>query len=562
VYAKTLPAPVQVRHTPEITRIRNLPRRSWSGPEGEDLARRMTPHLKTARGTMSLRAVQAVSIFEACECGGLFGPQRVGAGKTLLTLLVGKALEAKRPLLLIPAALLEKTAKDRRELSEHFVLPPGLQFFTYEALSTEGNAKRLWDIQPDLLILDECHYLKNRKAGRTRRVLRYMRDFPKTKCVAVSGTVMRKSIHDFAHILRWCLKENAPIPAGEDETRQWADAVDNQPNFVQRLGGGALLTLGDPPQGVDERTAVRQVFQKRLLDTKGVVAAREGGVECSLRVSALRYTPSPEMRQHLEECRKSWRTPDGWTFSEAIVKNMFLRQLALGFFGVWDPRPAQEWLTARREWARFVRETLSSSRTLDTELQVVHACDSGRLETETLGAWRAIKDTFTIQPRDVWHDGTALDACKAWLGMQHPGAPGIVWCEHVFFAQRLSRETGTPYYGAQGLSKEGYDITKVDGSRSIIASTQANSTGRNLQMFSRNLVVSCPTSAAAWEQLIGRTHRPGQEADEVTVDVLQGCPEHTEAFSRAVWDAKSQQDVLGDEQKLLLADLVGWDLNR
>ena len=133
---------------------------------------------------------------------------------------------------------------------------------------------------------------------------------------------------------------------------------------------------------------------------------------------------------------------------------------------------------------------------------------------------------------------------------------GIVWCEHRFFAVRLSQMTGVVYYGANGCTETGESITSVKPGKPIIASIQANATGRNLQMFSENLITSCPTSAQTLEQLIGRTHRDGQEADEVTVDILLGCREHREAFDRALDGARAAADVLGHDQKLLLADVL------
>jgi hypothetical protein len=138
---------------------------------------------------------------------------------------------------------------------------------------------------------------------------------------------------------------------------------------------------------------------------------------------------------------------------------------------------------------------------------------------------------------------------------------GIVWCEHVFFARRLAQLTGATYYGANGLSDSGESITVVEPGKPIIASIQANATGRNLQMFSSNLITSCPTSAATMEQLVGRTHRDGQEADEVTVDILLGCREHGDAFQRALDGARAAADVLGHDQKLLLSDVVMPDIS-
>ncbi|HTQ47464.1 MAG TPA: Hint domain-containing homing endonuclease, partial [Polyangiaceae bacterium] len=355
-------------------------------------------------------------------------------------------------------------------------------------------------------IVHNCHYLKNYRAGRTRRVLRYMREHPETLFAGVSGTVMKSSIRDFAHILRWSLKSGAPIPETDDETAAWADALDEKVNPLARRQPGALLSLDptvappEPPMlagGVVDvmrmsrmtTTLARRVFQERLLQTRGVVASsKSDGVTCSLQIGALEYKAGDITAQHFTHVRKTKTTPDGWGIAEPMLIRMYLRQLALGFHGVWEPRPPQPWLDARREWAAFVREVLEDSDHLDTELQVANEVDAGRLRTPTLAAWRRVRDSFQIEPKDIWHDDAALQACAKWMEAER----GIVWCEHRFFARRLAALTGAVYYGANGLAEgSGESITLVKPGRAIIASIQANATGRNLQMFSTNLVTSC-----------------------------------------------------------------------
>ena len=566
----------EVARTREITRIAALPRRVWSDEAATRLAAMLTQELKTPLGTMHLRPVQAIALYEAMETGGIFGPIPVGGGKTLVTLLLPLVLEAKNPVLLLPAALIEKTWHDRKQLAEHWRLPTNLQLISYESLGLVQSAQRLEYIRPDLIEADECFYLKNHRAGRTKRVTRYMRAHPETKFVGLAGTVMKGSIKDFAHLLRWALKGGAPIPATDDEVATWADALDEKVNPLARRKPDALFELEAAAvadavtfegMSTGSLTRARRAFQGRLLQTKGVVASsKTDGVTCSLRVAALEYKPALITEQHIDSMRRGvkdksgeytvlpWTTPDGWAFSQAIEFRMYLRQLALGFHSIWRPRPPPEWTSARRDWAVFCRETLAHSHTLDTELQVANAIDAGKLgqvATEILAAWRAVRDTFKIQPQDVWHDDTALLACAAWMKDNH----GIVWTEHIFFGRKLAALTGATYYGANGLSDRGESITLVKPGKAIIASVQANSTGRNLQMFSENLITSCPPGPAIVEQLIGRTHRYGQEADTVTVDILLGCLEHHDAFQRALDGARAAADVLGHDQKLLLADL-------
>src|SRR5262245_46563659 len=101
-----------VQRTACLRRVLELPRRSWSDSGAKDLAERLTALLKTSGGTMTLRPVQAIALYEAYRCHGAFLPIRVGGGKTLISLLLPHVLEASRPLLLLPAKLIEKTRRE------------------------------------------------------------------------------------------------------------------------------------------------------------------------------------------------------------------------------------------------------------------------------------------------------------------------------------------------------------------------------------------------------------------------------------------------------------------
>jgi len=543
--------------SPEFVRIDRLPRRQDTVPPA-GLTERLTELLRTDGGTMSLRPIQAQALYELGERGGLFGPIRVGGGKTLLSLLAPYILDAKRPVLLLPASLIEKTQRAMRELSKHWLIPRTIRILSYEGLGRIAAADTLSLWRPDLIVADEAHRLKNRRAGVTRRVVRYMHEHPDTRFVAISGTMMRHSIKEFAHLIRWTHgADGAPVPRTEGEVDEWACALDAKVNPMSRRDPGPLLEW--TPEGAedeDEITRARRGFHRRLVETPAVVSTGGEQVSCSLYVRGLPYTVQAVTQENFRTLRTAWETPDGWAFSEAVELWAKAKELALGFHHVWDPRPPPEWLEARREWAAFVRETLSSSRTLDTELQVANACAAGDLDDHAYIAWREIRDTFKINPKAVWHDDSALDACAAWMR----AGPGIVWCDHVFFARELARRTGAPYYGAKGEDSRGNKIPELGesgtGKGVIIASVAANSTGRNLQAWSRNLITSCPSGAPTWEQLLGRTHRDGQEADEVTADVLVGCSEHLDGWLAALEGARNARDTLGDSQKILDADAV------
>jgi hypothetical protein len=85
-------------------------------------------------------------------------------------------------------------------------------------------------------------------------------------------------------------------------------------------------------------------------------------------------------------------------------------------------------------------------------------------------------------------------------------------------------------------------------------SIAAHGIGKNLQSWCNQLILCPPSSGHIWEQLLGRTHRPGQEADEVTVFVYVHTPRFAQALQQALVDAEYIQMSTGNAQKILFAD--------
>ena len=544
-----------VAHTAEFQRVANLPRRVWATEDLATLAKDLTSILRTPNGTMHLRPVQALALHDAGIEGGLFGPIGVGEGKTLVTLLLPVVLSARRPLLLLPAGLIEKTQRERLALSMHWRIPNTLRVFSYNMLGLVQAKDELETYAPDLIICDEVHRLKNRRAAVTRRVARYMHAFPTTRFCGLSGTVMDKSMTDFAHILLWCLKFGAPIPTSREEIEEWAEALDDGVDPLARRRAGALLEFARTPYGpADEHIAARRGFRRRLTETPGVVATVGEGehVDCSIYVREIRSKVSPATEANFAKLRGEWQTPDGWELMTAVDVWRHAQELALGLHYIWSPRPPDEWRLARSTWGKFVRDTISRSHTYDSELHVANACDAGALDGTSLEAWRRVRPTFTPNVVPVWHDDSALIACRDWMRR-----PGLVWTEHGFFASRLAQFANVPYYGAGGLTVDGRYIEDSPEGCSAIASIDANREGKNLQkLWSRCLFVCSPSSSAWIEQAIARIHRPGQTADEVIVDVLLGCRENYDAVIKSIAAARAVQDVTGKQQKILLADVT------
>lgn len=543
---------MEIERTTCLDCIIALPRRAPVCPEG--LAEELTELLRTPGGTMSLRPLQALALHDIGVCGGGFLPLDVGEGKTLTSALTPYVLGAKRPLLLLPANLIQKTAREFRELSRHWLVPSSIRLMSYQMLGLVQSARDLEIYEPDLIIADESQKLKNRDAAVTRRVERYLEAHPNTKVVAMTGTIQRKSIRDFAHILRWALKDKAPVPMRDSEVDEWALALDETiENEFRRIQPGALLSLATPEDIAEygELVAARRGFRRRLRETPGVVASAESGtaVEAGLTIKAIRYDVSPEIRGFYETLRNEKIAPTGEELWEAAEVWKHARELALGFCQRWDPPAPEDWKAARKAWFQFVRGVLQRSRTWDSPDHVAQACDAGKLPSDKLEAWRKIKDSFIPNPVPVWHDDAALKVCAKWMRR-----PGLVWVGHVPFAERLSEMTGAKYYGAKGLASDGEFIDDADNSKAIVVSSDANREGRNLQRkWHRNLIVTMPEGWDVFHQLVGRTHRPEQPASEVVVDVLLGCAEHERAWRKACAGAYASRDTVGSMSKIIVA---------
>ncbi|MEI6806500.1 MAG: DEAD/DEAH box helicase family protein, partial [Myxococcaceae bacterium] len=219
-----------VTRSAEFDRVMNLPKRELSA----DASGVLTQKLRTENGTMTLRPIQAQALSELEQCQGLFAPIRVGGGKTLISLLAPVLLQAKRPLLLMPAKLIAKTEAEAKVLGQHWRLGK-LKIMSYELLGHERGQKEFLEYAPDFIIADECHKLKNTKAAVTRRVSRYISKNPKTVMLAMSGTITKRSIRDFWHIAKWCLRSNAPVPLNWPEMSLWADALDENVPALMRV---------------------------------------------------------------------------------------------------------------------------------------------------------------------------------------------------------------------------------------------------------------------------------------------------------------------------------------
>ena len=544
-----------VRDTPEFQRILSLPRRVWqTDPDLPELVALMTDWLRTPGGTMTLLPQQARALADIHDYNGMFGPIPVGEGKTIVSVLAGTVAEAKRPMLLLPAKLVDKTKRERDALAKHWRIPENLIVESVEMLgSPKAGPELLQKHLPDIVIADEAHAFKNRRAARTKRLLRYMDDteFPdgsRPAFVPMAGTFLESRVEDFSHLMARAMPAHMyPLPHNFNELRDWGDAVDD--GVTQRIAAGALEQLV-PPGGRKDLSGIRQALGRRIIETPGVVCVPGSDVKCSLSIDADEfddYTPAVDEAFGLFA---KGTTPDGWELEDAIVAWMHKCQAALEYYSVWNPRPPKEWIRARSDWGKQCREILSNNRSeIDSEFQAAAAVSRGKYDDTYLKRWRAIKPTFTPNVEQVWFGDSYLNHMVRWLEKER----GVVWVDHVPFGERLAKAAGVPYFGAGGLDGRGNNIETWPGGP-IVASIAANQEGRNLQnRWARAYVTAPMGSSKEWEQLIGRFHRMGQRADTVEITVLLSCMAHVSCMYNACGKARMNTD-MAQRRKLVLAD--------
>lgn len=577
--------------SPDIDRVLALPRRPVVDLDGsvtaEALVYMMTTELALPPRqcrcrelgypcALTLRPAQAWALYEARRRGGLLAPIGVGHGKTLINFLVTLVIEGCRlAVLLIPPEHREQTKAAYTRWREHFRVPsirmgewghivpgmPVVQVIPYSVFSRPESTRALEKLEPDLVIADEAHRLRSRDTARTGRLLRYFADHPQTRLCCWSGSFLKNSIRNFAHLSAVALRDGSPLPVDPEEVERWAAAVDPNDRDVP---AGALARLIGP--GQDLYTALHL----RLVQTEGVVSTKSSACDATLNIFEREAPVIPDsLAAVLREFRVTNVRPDDEWLNDALEISRCARQLACGFYYRWKfprgepPELIERWREARKCWAREVRAKMREHAPfLDSPNLLEQAAsrffraldptdEAPCWNSYSYREWHDVCDLVQPQPDAVWLDDYLAADCAAWAGEHR----GIIWCQHTVFARRVAKLAGIPLHLGGATAEQ--RILAERGQTAIVASLKSHGTGRDgLQLhFTEQIFPNPPESNDAWEQPLGRLHRPGQTSDEVTAYVYRHTGELCEAFDKALMQARWTRAVIGADQKLLLANL-------
>lgn len=534
-----------VRASPEFERVRALPTREIT-PENFDELRRI---LTKPKATMRLWDDQCAALLEALSVNGLFGCLDVGAGKTLISQLLPTVLDKKAVILTTPG-LVEQGRQMRTVYRRSFHIRDDLRYVSYSTLSTAESARVLEDMNPELIIPDEFHCLKDPNAARTKRFLRFMKRHPRTLLCVLSGTPAKRSIKDFWHMLILSLRDGSPLPKDRPTATEWAEALDVMPDGVMPRPAGVLRQFC-----ANDLESPRVGWQRRFKATAGVVTSTTSDLDSELILRKLKFRPSGKILAALADLENKWELPTGEQLIFSLELARAKRQVRMGGYYRWvwpaeiPERDRQRWKFFRSEYQRNLRLFLKihSKEDLDSIKLVENAIDRGEVQIDGFDQWQKVSAEISA-PDTVWEwiDKSSVLYTVQWA---RANAPSIVWTDVVPVGAEIGLQLGVPYYGAGSEAAEG--ILAEKGNRCVVASIKAHGTGRNLQAFRRALVAGGSPTGLVWHQLLGRLHRSGQLAKTVEFDLM--FPEEMFAAQK---DAEFNQETLGNDQKLLTATIV------
>lgn len=572
-----------VRETAELRRIRDLPRRDWErDPRVERLCDVLTERLRTGATIPAklltknggpvpdrLLPAQAWGLMECKVKNGAIGPLITGGGKTLWTLLQPTVSEAKVSVLNLPKRMVRKTYRTAEANAPYWRLPDVLvdangkrkvlrstvertiHVIQYEILPHRPDL--LLNIEPELYMGDEAHALKHTKSARTKIIRRLRRLRPKMVMLFLSGSFMGRSLREFAHLSKWALGLSAPVPQDWTELEEWDLAIAEGVDEFSRMEPGALLQLGDAGGETPLETA-RKRFAQRLVSTPGVISTDNDLPPNGLIVRERDEKPTPAMKHWISELRRNNELPNGDPCEDALSLYAKERQAGRGFWYQYVTPPPIEWRHAKRAFCRAMVRITSGSSKLVSAMHVVNALDQGKLDDPeakaALADWRAIRDTFEPVTEAKWFDDSTLNMAAKWLAEEE----GLCWVSYIEFGRRLSEMTKIPYFQEQACTKEGLYI--ADHSGPAIVSVHSCHEGLDLQHgWSKNLFSDMVTGQRL-EQIISRTHRRGQKADDVLCDVILRVEADKNAWHKAKMDAKCVTDGMSQKQRLAIATYI------
>lgn len=478
----------------------------------------------------------------------------------------------------------------------------GLYIVPYSLLSVKDTLEMLSAIDPDLVIADEAHNLKNKRAARTKRLMgwknwREEQGRP-PRFVAMSGTITSKSIDDYHHLISWALGDQSPLPRTGSLAYAWSQVIDSGSSVVGEFQTGPLRPLvkwaSSNFSGEVFRDTVsdfRRAFKLRLTTAPGVVSTGDAEIKTSLIVETADCPkPGHDLLALMLKVKDDFQTPNGDEIDHAIHTFKWLNELSAGFYNelVWpeverivtrtDLNVAQAEAALKKAKEHHARQQLyhkelrsflqSAPLGMDTPMEVARQINQhpDRLPAKLVLAYENMKieeeesiEEFGLlverEGRIHRVDSSKVDRAIDWAKKLGHGC--ILWFWHNGVGQWLRDVAKAAkldvLYCPAGDDANEKIIDEANAGKVVIASMGAHGTGKNLQHFQHQLFVQWPRDAKLAEQVLGRVHRNGQQADEITAHRFDANSFDTVNFAATLNDSVYIHQSTGQRQKLVYA---------
>jgi len=511
------------KRSKEFQRVFALPTRIWDKEPEDEL---LEAQLRCRGGEIELHRHQIVGIREFATVGGGVAFWPVGTGKFLATALAPTVMNCERPAICVPASLRDATWRRLDEAGKHFHIHDNIDVFSYSQISTNRD---FLEIQAyDLISFDECHKLALAESGRTKRVFRYAEESKREderalQIIMLSGTMMKREFTELAPLLELAVgSKNCPLPLDWRELEHWQRAANGE------CDGGAL---GDDPTAM---------IAERIHATEGIISVTGIELPFSLNIYKSEWEASTMVKDAIRNLHKTWTRPDGFELTDIVEVYRVERQLASGFFYKWKSPGPEPWMKARKEYNARLRTVRGCDTPGEADVKLKEWGDKKR------EAWFDIKGTFEPEQEAVWFDESLmLYVIKNLL----KGKFDVFWTSHTAVLDYIHNI-------CSNLVVYGDATDRVDP---CVLSIKKNGTGKDLEQFSKPLIDPSFMTGRDMEQLLGRHHRLGQEADEVEATLLQHTNALRQDFKKQKSDVANFSRLTRNTAKLTIATHVGFN---
>jgi hypothetical protein len=485
----------------------------------------------------------------------------------------------------------------------------GLYVCSYHTLSSKDASDILDCIRPAFIIEDEAQNVAGTKdSARAKRFRNYVNEYQPNN-YPLSGTMTRKSVMEYFFLAKSCLGKNNFLPNSNHMAEEWAAILDSSAPCMSRFQNSNVPRPGPISHVVDwcaenfddvelppNLVGFRRAFAKRMTTAPGVI--------CSTTKdpvgSALIFNNNPcdgkesrpgwdTLQEHLQVLTEDFETPSGEILTCAMNIWGYRYQMeATGFYYDLYWRTPEELADARRIGIAEATSILERSK----EHHEKHKSYQSALRRWLAENSRPHLDTPALIGNNMYNYGDRYvgkylyEAWSSWKGSAFDGLDvrqqnpvrvcdfkirsmvedvvrnkrhgGLIWYQHNEMGQWAMdalRAAGLdPVHCPRGDWANTFlnDPKKYKG-EIVVLTGNAHAEGKDLQHGQhRNYHLQMPMAANKLEQMLGRTHRPGQKKDEVESTFYLSTDFDIAHFNGILNDTAYMQQSTTQNQKLLI----------